>query len=156
MDHSFNLSLIASLPWCANESVFADVSSVVPGLTVWSLLAQLLPGEGAPSLFMPSADQGLPQPQPGKWHRPSAITQKRHQQRPKGEAAKQRASEQPIFTDLSLEMGCMKMWCLLYRNSANKWREYDRCGVAFPWPMALKYFWGNSYDVKVDSPVVMA
>jgi hypothetical protein len=27
--------------WCVNESGLADVSSVVPGLTVWSLLAQL-------------------------------------------------------------------------------------------------------------------
>jgi hypothetical protein len=43
------------------------------GLTVWSLLAQLWPGEGAPSLFPVPKErgQGLPQPQPGKWHRPS-------------------------------------------------------------------------------------
>jgi hypothetical protein len=70
-----------------------------------------------------SAGQGLPQPQPGKWHRPSAVTQKRHQQRPKGEAAKQRASEQPFFTNLSLERTCMKMWCSINRKSANRCRE---------------------------------
>ena len=40
--------------------------------------------------------QGLPQPQLGKWHRPAALTQKKHQHRPKGEATKQRAPEQPI------------------------------------------------------------
>ena len=70
------------------------------GLTVWPLLAQLWPGEGSPSLFPVPAErgQGLPQLQPGKWHRPSAVTQKRHQQRPKGQAAKQRTSEQPLFT----------------------------------------------------------
>ncbi len=136
MNHSSNLCLRDSLAWYANENGFADVSSVVPGLTVWSLLAQLWPGEGTPSLFPPSANQGLPQPQPGKCHRPSAVTQKRHQQRPKGEAAKQRASEQPVFTNLSLEKACMKMWCSLNRISANKWREYDRCGVAFPWPIS--------------------
>ncbi len=120
MNHSSNLCLRDSLAWYANENGFADVSSVVPGLTVWSLLAQLWPGEGTPSLFPPSANQGLPQPQPGKCHRLSAVTQKRHQQRPKGEAAKQRASEQPIFTHLSFEKACMKMWCLLKRDSANK------------------------------------
>jgi hypothetical protein len=36
--------------WCANESGLADVSPVVPGLTVWPLLARLWPGDGAPSL----------------------------------------------------------------------------------------------------------
>jgi len=72
------------------------------------------------------------------------VTQKKHQQRQKGEAAKQRASEQPVFTNLSLERGCMKMWCFLNRDSPNKWLKYDRCGVAFPWPMSQKYFWGNS------------
>jgi len=45
---------------CANESCLADVSSVVPGLTVWPLLAQLWPGEGAPSLFPPSPRFGGP------------------------------------------------------------------------------------------------
>ncbi len=144
MDNSSYLSLRTSLPQYAIENGFADVSSVVPELTVWSLLAQLRPGESAPSLFPPSADQGLPQPQPGKWHRPSAVTQKRHQQRPKGEAAKQRASEQPVFTNLSLERACMKIWCFLYRDHANKWREYDRCVVAPPWPMSQEHFWGNS------------
>jgi len=39
---------------------FADVSSVVPGLTVWSLLALLWPGEGTPSLFPPSQSFGGP------------------------------------------------------------------------------------------------
>jgi hypothetical protein len=70
-----------------------------------------------------SAGQVLPQPQPGKWHRPPAVTPKRHQKRPKGEAAKQRASEQPLFTDLSFERACMKMWCSLNRNPTNRWRE---------------------------------
>ena len=41
----------------------------------------------------------------------------------------------------------MKMWCLLNRNPANRWREYDRCGVASSWPMSQKYFWGNSCAV---------
>jgi hypothetical protein len=64
MGHSFNLCLRASLPWCANESGFADVSSVFPGLTVWSLLARLWPGEGAPSLFPPSQSFGGPEAPP--------------------------------------------------------------------------------------------
>jgi hypothetical protein len=40
------------------------------------------------------------------------------EQRAKGEAAKQRASEQPVFMNLSLERVCMKMWCLLNRDPA--------------------------------------
>ena len=41
---------------------------------VWSLLAQLCGGEGAPSLFPVPAErgQGLPHPLLRKWHRPSA------------------------------------------------------------------------------------
>jgi len=105
--------------WCANARGLAYVSSVVPWLTVWPLLAQLRPGQG---------------------HRPSAVTQKRHQQRPKGEAPKQRASEQPVFTNLSFTRACMKMWCSLNRDSANRCREYDRCGVASPWPMSRNFF----------------
>jgi len=84
-----------------------------------------------------AAGQGLPQPQPGKWHRPSAspvefpqgnpIQQDRSlrtdSKRPKGKAAKQRASEQPVFTHLSFVRACMKMWRYLYRNTANKCRE---------------------------------
>ena len=64
--------------------------------------------------------RGSPNHSRGSGYRPSAVTQKRHQRRPKGEAAKQRASEQPIFTHLSFERACMKMWCLLNRDSANK------------------------------------
>ncbi|UCG14176.1 MAG: hypothetical protein JSU72_06865, partial [Deltaproteobacteria bacterium] len=39
-----------------------------------------------PSLFPVPAErgQGLPEPQPGKWHRPSAVTLKRHQERQRG------------------------------------------------------------------------
>ncbi len=50
------------------------ICSCVPSLTVWSLLAQLCAGEGAPSLFPVPAErgQGLPHPQLRKWHRPSA------------------------------------------------------------------------------------
>jgi hypothetical protein len=145
VDDSSSLCSRASLHWCANESGFADVSSIVPGLTVWAVLTRLWPGDGAPSLFPIPVErgQGFPQPQPGKWHRPSAVTQKRHQQRPKGEAAKQRASEQPVFTNLNFERVCMKMWCFLDRDPANKCREYDRCGVAFPWPMVSKIFLGK-------------
>ena len=54
------------------------VSSCVPSLTAWSLLAQLWPGEGAPSLFPPSAGQGLPPPQLRKWLRPSASHSRRN------------------------------------------------------------------------------
>ena len=133
--------------WCANARGLAYVSSVVPGLTVWSLLAQLRPRGMAPPpcsrLRNASAGQGLPQSQPGKWHRPSAVAQKRHQQRPKGEAPKQRASEQPVFTHLSFDRACMKMWCSLNRDSVNRCREYDRCGVASPWPMSRKIFLGK-------------
>ncbi|UCG11238.1 MAG: hypothetical protein JSU72_11840, partial [Deltaproteobacteria bacterium] len=47
---------------------------------------RLWPGDGAPSLFPVPAErgQGLPQPQPGKWHRPPAVTLKRHQKRQSG------------------------------------------------------------------------
>jgi len=65
------------------------------------------------------------------------------QQRPKGEAAKQRTSEQPIFT-LSASRG------LAWRYGEHETgrlpidgANHVRCGVASPWPRSLKYFWGN-------------
>ena len=27
-----------------------------------------------------------------------------------------------------------------------KWCDYDRCGLASPWPLSQKYFWGNSRE----------
>jgi hypothetical protein len=114
LDQSSKLYLRAGLPCFVSEICLADVSSVVPGahglVTSGPAVAGGSPpasperlamaGRHAPSLFPVPAErgQGLPQSQPGKWHRPSAVTQKRHQPRPKGEAAKQRTSEQPLFT----------------------------------------------------------
>ena len=59
----------------------------------WSLQAQLWTGEGSPSLF--------PHLQLRKWHRPLTNHSEETPGRPKGEAAKQRASEPPLFTHLS-------------------------------------------------------
>ena len=44
----------------------------------------------------------------------------------------------------------MKIWCFLYRDSANRWREYDRCGVASPWPRLKEYFGENSWYFAAD------
>ena len=70
----------------------------------WSLQAQLWAGEGAPSLFAAPAErgQGLPHPQLRKWHRPPTSHSEETPGRPKGEAAKQRAPEQPVLKHLSL------------------------------------------------------
>ena len=46
-------------------------------------------------------------------------TQTKHQRSLSGEAAKQRASEQPIFTNLSPARACMKMRYFLNSNTAN-------------------------------------
>ena len=89
------------------------------------------------------AGQGLPLPQLGKWHRPSAVTQKRHQQRPKGEAAKQRTSEQPIFTHLPLARACMEIWCYLKEYSANQWRESCALWSSFPVAQVTIIFLGK-------------
>ncbi|MEE8621197.1 MAG: hypothetical protein V3T37_04010, partial [Syntrophobacteria bacterium] len=43
--------------------------------------------------------------------------------RPKGEAAKQRAPEPPVFTHLSLARASMKIWCISKSDTAIKWRE---------------------------------
>jgi hypothetical protein len=143
VDDSSNLYSKPFCLWSLNESGLTDAPSVVPGLTVWSLLARLWPGESAPYLFPPSAGQGLPQTQSGKWHRPSAVTQKRHQQRPKGEATKQRASEQTIFPNLSSKRAWMKMWCFLNRDSANKWRESCALWRSFPVAYVTRIFLGK-------------
>ena len=89
----------------------------------WSLQAQLGLGEGAPSLFPPSADQGLPHPQLRKWRRPPTSHSEETPGRPRGEAAKQRAPESPVFKRLSLARASMKIWCIFKRDTAIKWRE---------------------------------
>ena len=89
----------------------------------WSLQAQPWAGEGAPSLFPPAADQGLPHPQLRKWHRPPASHSEETAGRPGGEAVKQRASEPPLFPPLSLAGASMKIWCFHKRDTAIKWRE---------------------------------
>ena len=63
LGHSSKLCLRASLHRFASESGLADVSSVVPELTVWSLLARLCSADGARSLFPVPTErgQGLPQ-----------------------------------------------------------------------------------------------
>jgi hypothetical protein len=89
----------------------------------WSLQAQLGVGEGAPSLFPPPAGQGLPHPQLRKWHRPPTSHSEATPGRPKGEAAKQRAPEPPVFTHLNLARASMKIWCIFKSDTAIKWRE---------------------------------
>ena len=91
----------------------------------WSLQAQLRAGEGTPSLFPVPAErgQGLPHPQPRKWHRPPTSHSEETPGRPKGEAAKQRAPEPPVFTHLNLARASMKIWCIFKSDTAIKWRE---------------------------------
>jgi len=91
----------------------------------WSLQAQLWAGEGTPSLFPVPAErgQGLPHPQLRKWHRPPTSHSEETPGRPRGEAAKQRALEPPVFTPLRLARASMKIWCFRKRDTAIKWRE---------------------------------
>ena len=86
----------------------------------WSLQAQLWAGEGAPSLFPPSAGQGLPHTQLRKWHRPPASHSEETLIRPKGEAAKERASEPPFFPPFGLARASMKIWCSRKKDIAMK------------------------------------
>ncbi len=122
----------------------------------WSLQAQLSLGEARPprlarmagrapppSLFPPPADQGLPHPQLRKWHRPPTSHSEETPGRPKGEAAKQRASEPPYFTHLSLARASMKIWCIFKRDTAIKWRELLVVEQPSPWPVSLITFLGK-------------
>ena len=127
----------------------------------WSLQAQLGVGEGAPSLFPPPAGQGLPHPQLRKWHRPPTSHSEATPGRPKGEAAKQRALEPPVFMHLNLARASMKIWCIFKSDTAIKWREnatklepslhFESCfsGIQLlvvdepsPWPVSLITFLG--------------
>jgi hypothetical protein len=58
-----------------------------------------------------------------KWHRPPTGHSGETPGRPKGEAAKQRAPEPPVFTHLSLARASMKIWCIIKNDTAIKWRE---------------------------------
>ena len=112
----------------------------------WSLQAQLGAGEGAPSLFPPPAGQGLPHPQLRKWHRPPASHSEERPGRPRGEVAKQRVSEPPLFTHLSLARASMKIWCIFKSYTAIKWREL--LVVDEPSPLACV-----AHNIFGESPV---
>jgi hypothetical protein len=103
----------------------------------WSLHAQLCAGEGAPSLFPVPAErgQGLPHPQLRKWHRPPTSHSDETPGRRKGEAAKQRAPEPPVFTHLSFARASMKIWCIFKRDTAIKWRENAPASVNLSPPL---------------------
>jgi hypothetical protein len=109
----------------------------------WSLQAQLCLGEGTPSLFPPPAGQGLPHPQLWKWHRPPTSHSDETPGRLKGEAAKQRAPEPPVFTHLSLARASMKIWCISKSDTAIKWRELLVVDEPSPWPVSLITFLGK-------------
>ena len=60
-----------------------------------------------------------------------------------GEAAKQRASEPPVFTHLSLARASMKIWCISKSETAIKWRELLVVDEPSPWPVSLITFLGE-------------
>ena len=97
-----------------------------------------------------------------KWHRPTTGHSGETPGRPKGEAAKQRAPEPPLFTHLSLARASMKIWCIFKSDTAIKWREnatklepslhFESCfsGIQLlvvdepsPWPVSLITFLGQ-------------
>jgi len=120
----------------------------------WSLHAQLCAGEGAPSLFPVPAErgQGLPHPQLRKWHRPPTSHSDETPGRRKGEAAKQRAPEPPVFTHLSFARASMKIWCIFKRDTAIKWRELLVVEQPSPWPVSLITFLGKLLSPKLLTP----
>ncbi|MGD8878514.1 MAG: hypothetical protein PVH75_12205, partial [Syntrophobacterales bacterium] len=67
--------------------------------------------------------QGLPHPHLRKWHRPITSHSEETPGRPEGKAAKQRASEPPLFSHLSLAGSSMKIWCFRNRDTAIRWCE---------------------------------
>jgi len=67
-----------------------------------------------------------------KWHRPPTSHSEATPGRPKGEAAKQRAPEPPVFTHLSLARASMKMWCIFESDTAIKWRKLLVVDEPFP------------------------
>jgi hypothetical protein len=104
----------------------------------WSLQAQLCAGEGAPSLFPVPTErgQGLPHPQLRKWHRPPTSHSEETSGRPKGEAAKQRASE-PLLLPL---LAPQRLWCIFKGDTAIKWRELLVVDTPSPGPALLITF----------------
>jgi hypothetical protein len=113
----------------------------------WSLQAQLWAGEGTPSLFPVPAErgQGLPHPQLRKWHRPPTSHSEETPGRPKGEAAKQRASEPPLFTPLSLARASMKIWCFRNRDTALRWCENASASTN---PSTARQDWGTASELQ--------
>jgi hypothetical protein len=50
---------------------------------------------------------------------------------------------QTIIHSLSLERGCMKIWCTLNRNPANRWCESCALWSSFPVAYVSKIFLGK-------------
>jgi len=65
---------------------------------------------------------GAPPPTAAEVAQASHQSLRRNTRKDKGEAGKQRASEQPFCAHLRPARVCMKMWCLLIRDTAIRWR----------------------------------
>ena len=66
---------------------------------------------------------GAPPPTAAEVAQASHQSLRRNTRKPKGEAGKQRASEPPLFTHLSLARASMKIWWFRKRDTAIKRRE---------------------------------
>jgi hypothetical protein len=66
---------------------------------------------------------GAPPPTAAEVAQASHQSLRRNTRKDKGEAGKQRASEQPLCAHLRPAGVCMKMWRLLIRDTAIRWRE---------------------------------
>jgi hypothetical protein len=101
----------------------------------WSLQAQLWAGEARPPRLARMAGgapppcsrlrraRGSPTHSCGSFTGLPPVTQKKNQEGQKAEAGRQRASEPPLFTHLSLARASMKIWCFRKRDTAIKWCE---------------------------------
>ena len=80
-------------------------------------------GRGAPPCSRLRRARGSPTHSCGSFTGLPPVTQKKNQEGQKAEAGRQRASEPPLFTHLSLARASMKIWCFRKRDTAIKWCE---------------------------------
>ncbi|MGD8996375.1 MAG: hypothetical protein PVH34_14245, partial [Syntrophobacterales bacterium] len=60
-------------------------------------------------------------------------------------AAKQRASEPPLFTHLSLAGASMKIWCFRKRDTAIRWCENASASTN---PSTARRDWGTASELQ--------
>ena len=138
----YPLKLLPSSALIWKLKCLPGISSFVPRLRPGHFKRSCARGKAPPPCSRLRRARGSPTHSCGSDTGLPPVTQKKNQEGQKAEAGRQRASEPPLFTHLSLARASMKIWCNSKRDTAIKWCEFLVVEEPSLWPVSLITFLG--------------